>query len=59
MRIGLFHGSRLVDMNAAEATKEPEHHENNQDQAKNAAEAGPAIAIVTIVAPAATQQQNH
>jgi hypothetical protein len=58
-RIGLSHGSRLVDMDAAEDTHEPEYYENNQYQAKNAAEARPAIAIVTIVSAATSQQQNQ
>ena len=33
------------DMDAAEATQEPEHHQNNQDQSKNAAEPGPATGM--------------
>jgi hypothetical protein len=58
MRAGAVTADRLLQ-DAAEATQEPEHHENNQDQSKNAAEPGPAIAIVTIVATNAAQQQNQ
>jgi hypothetical protein len=51
--IQLYDAVSLVPTDTAEATKEPEHHENEQDHAKNAAESSAAVAAVSVV-PTAT-----
>ena len=45
----------LDSARAAEAAKEPEHHKNEHDHAKNAAESSAAVAAVRVV-PAATAE---
>jgi hypothetical protein len=42
-----------------QAAEEPDHEQYHQHEAKNAAEPTPSIAIVSIVAPAAAEQQDQ
>jgi hypothetical protein len=48
-----------LDVRAAKAAKQPEHEANHQHQSKNAAEAGPAIAVMTIIAAASEEKDQH
>jgi hypothetical protein len=52
-------GLKVVGIDAAKTTQEPDDHENSQYRAKNAAEAGRTIAIITIVAAAPAEQHNQ
>lgn len=44
---------------APESTKDPEQHENDNDQAQNTTEPGAAIATVSVVPAATAEQQNQ
>jgi hypothetical protein len=58
--VAIFPNLRLLDpARGAEATNEPEHHKNEHDNAKNAAESSAAVAAVRVVSTATAEQKNQ
>jgi hypothetical protein len=50
--------SRTRKIQAAETTNEPKHHDNDEEQTKNAAQPGTSVAAMSIV-PSAAKEKNQ
>jgi hypothetical protein len=50
--------SLTLQIQASEATNEPQHHDNDQEQTKNASEPGASVAAVSVVSSAAKEKDQ-
>jgi hypothetical protein len=50
--------SRTRQIQASQATNEPKHHDNDQEQTKNAPKPGTSVAVMSVV-PSAAKEKNQ
>jgi hypothetical protein len=50
--------SRTRQIQASEATNEPKHHDNDQEQTKNASDPGASVAVMGVVSSAAKEKNQ-